>query len=64
MPPTSTWPSAPTFQKRILNAGARPTPMHSSIIISRTVIQMRRFEPNAPLNMVTYTFRGLSLVMK
>ena len=35
MAPTSIWPSAPTFQKRILKAGARPMAMQVRIIMSR-----------------------------
>ena len=48
-PPASTWPSAPMFQKRILNAGVTASEMHSS-------------EPNAPLNMVPNTLSGLRWV--
>ena len=33
MPPTSIWPSAPMFQNRILNAGARPMAMQVRIMI-------------------------------
>ena len=43
-----TCPSAPMFQKRILKAGASPTPMHSSIMESRIVTQARRLVPKAP----------------
>ena len=62
-PPTRTWPSAPQFQKRIMKAGASARAMLSRTMASRMVNQVRRMVPNAPLNMVTYTLRGLSLVM-
>ena len=48
MPPTSIWPSAPTFQKRILNAGARPMAIQVRIMQSRMVNHMRLLVPNAP----------------
>ena len=51
MPPMRICPSAPMFQKRILKAGARPTPMHRSIMASRTVTQVRRAVPKAPSKM-------------
>ena len=53
MPPMSTWPSAPMFQNFILKAGARPTPMHSRVMVSRMVTQLRREDPKAPLNMAS-----------
>ena len=62
MPPMRIWPSAPMFQNRILKAGARPTPMHSSIMASRMVTQDRRSVPKAPSTMASYTCTGFSLV--
>ena len=62
MPPMRICPSAPMFQKRILKAGASPTPMHSSIMASRTVTQLRRGVPKAPSKMPSYTWKGFSLV--
>ena len=41
------------FQNRILKAGARPTPMHSSIMVSRMVVQVRLVVPRAPLYIST-----------
>ena len=58
MPPTSTWPSAPMFQNRMAKAGASPTPIHSSIMASRMVIQVRLGVPKAPDHMALYTLRG------
>ena len=52
-PPTRICPSAPMFQNFILKAGARPMPMHSSIMASRMVTQLRREEPKAPSNMAS-----------
>ncbi len=46
----------------ILKAGASPTPMHSSIMASRTVTQLRRGVPKAPSKMPSYTWKGFSLV--
>ena len=63
MPPMSICPSAPMFQKRILNAGARPMAMQVRIMQSRAVIQMRLPVPNAPPHMETYTPRGFSLTI-
>ena len=51
------------FQNRILKAGARPTPMHSSIMASRTVTQLRLEVPKAPSKIPWYTWMGFNLVM-
>ena len=56
MPPMRICPSAPMFQKRILNAGARPTAMQSSITISRMVTQMRLLVPKR-----AFEHRGVNL---
>jgi hypothetical protein len=50
MPPTRIWPSAPMFQNRILKAGARPTAMQSSIMVSRMVAQNRLAVLKAAVN--------------
>ena len=47
MPPTSIWPSAPTFQNRILKAGARPMAIQVRIMQSRMVNHIRLLVPNA-----------------
>ena len=61
-PPASTWPSAPMFQKRILNAGVTASEMHSRMARFCPRIQILRGEPNAPLNMVPNTLSGLRWV--
>ena len=48
----------------ILKAGASPTPMHSSIMVSRMVTHIRLLVPKAPSNMAPYTFRGFSSTME
>ena len=63
IPPTRTCPSAPMFQNFILNAGASATDIHKSTMVSLMVIHILLFEPKAPLNMETYTSRGLSPVI-
>ena len=50
--PMSTWPSAPMFQKRILNAGVTAREMPSSTARFWNVTQDFRAEPKAPLKMV------------
>ena len=52
-PPISTCPSAPMFQKRILNAGARARAMISIIAVFWKNLRMRRGVPNTPLNRST-----------
>ena len=59
MPPISICPSAPMFQNRILNAGARPMPMHNSIAMSRRLTHVRLFVPKLPSNIASYTLIGL-----
>ena len=51
-PPASTCPSAPMFQKRILNAGVTASEMHSKMARFCSRIQTLRGEPNAPLSIV------------
>ena len=46
--PMSTWPSAPMFQKRILNAGVTASEMPSRIARLWNVTQLLRDVPNAP----------------
>ena len=51
-PPMSTCPSAPRFQKRILNAGVTASAMQSRMATFWASSQMRRLVPNAPVHMV------------
>ena len=48
--PARTWPSAPMFQKRILNAGVTAREMHSSIARFCSSTQVLREVPKAPSN--------------
>ena len=50
-PPTSTWPSAPMFQKRILKAGASAMPMHSRVDRSRSAQEKRTLVEKVPPHM-------------
>ena len=50
--PIRVCPSAPMFQKRILNAGVTAREMPSSTATLRKVTPIRREEPNAPFRMV------------
>ena len=49
--PTSTWPSAPTFQNRMRKAGSTAKPTHNRMAASRNVTHMRRLVPTAPSQM-------------
>ena len=61
-PPTNTCPSAPMFQKCILNAGARAIPMQSRVTRSRIAQEKRILVIKVPLNITTYTDNGFSPV--
>ena len=50
--PMSTWPSAPMFQKRILNAGVTAREIPSRMATFSQVVQLLRAVPKAPLRMV------------
>ena len=60
--PASTWPSAPMFQNRILNAGVTASDMHSNIARFCSETQVLRFVPKAPLNIAAYICIGSSPV--
>ena len=62
-PPASTCPSAPRFQKRILNAGVTARETHNKMAIFWHRIQIFRLVPKAPSNMVMYTWMGSSPVI-
>ena len=51
-PPIRTCPSAPMFQKRILNAGVTASEMHSRMARFWKVVQVLRAVPNAPVRIV------------
>ena len=50
-PPIRIWPSPPTFQKRILNAGVTARETHNRMAIFCPKIHTFRSLPKAPLNM-------------
>ena len=63
IPPTSICPSAPIFQKRILNAGVIARDTASSIIVSLNVFHVLLEVPIAPSIMPIYTSSGFVFVI-
>ncbi len=57
--PMEIWPSAPIFQKRILNASVTPSDVMSSGIAILMVSRRFPAEPTAPPTIVPYTGKGL-----